>query len=345
MLIVTCADAGQSGAAGPRPRLPAEAGRCRAITVGASTVLVTEHGSDELARRIAALPGVRRVVHPVVGAPLASRGCVVEDSAVAVGPVRFGGGGFTVIAGPCAVEGRSRLRRIAGLVRACGASALRGGAYKPRTSPHAFQGVGQPGLRDLRDVGRGLGLPVVTEVVDVHTLPQVVEHADVVQVGTRNAQNFPLLREVGRAGCPVLLKRGFGCTVDEWLGAAEYVLAEGNDRVVLCERGIRTFEAATRFTLDLSAVAVLKHTSHLPVVVDPSHSTGHPELVRPMALAAAAAGADGLLVDVHDEPGQARCDGGQALRPEGFRALMADLVPVLHALGRPLVGPTAGRTP
>jgi 3-deoxy-7-phosphoheptulonate synthase len=216
---------------------------------------------------------------------------------------------------------------------------LRGGAYKPRTSPHSFQGSGPAGIELLADVGRRAGLPVVSEVVDPRDVEHVAQHVDLLQIGTRNAQNYALLTEVGRSGMPVLLKRGFGCTVDEWLGAAEYVLREGNGNVILCERGIRTFESSTRFTLDLAAVAVVKRRSHLPVVVDPSHGTGSRELVPDLALAAAAAGADGLLVDVHLNPAHTQCDGDQALSRDEFHHLMARLDALLRALGRDLWAP------
>jgi 3-deoxy-7-phosphoheptulonate synthase len=303
--------------------------------IGGRTVVLAE-GSGPLAERIRGTTGVAAVLTPQEGAPLARRDIFAEDTVVDVGGVRLGDGTLAVIAGPCAVESGTQLRAAAVGVRARGAVALRGGAYKPRTSPYAFQGLREPGLRLLSEVGQATGLPVVTEVVDVESLPLVCRHADLLQVGTRNAQNFSLLRAAGASGLPVLLKRGFGCTVEEWLQAAEYVLREGNGGVVLCERGIRSFENGTRFTLDLAAVPLVKQLSHLPVVVDPSHGTGRRHLVRPMALAATAAGADGLLLDIHPDPERAWCDAAQAIALDEFGAIMHDLGGMLGSLGRQL---------
>ncbi|MEY9873001.1 3-deoxy-7-phosphoheptulonate synthase [Streptacidiphilus sp. MAP12-33] len=278
-----------------------------------------------------------RAVTDHSGAPLTDREAVPPGSIVELGgSATVGGVDFALIAGPCAVESYEQLSASAAMARAGGAVALRGGAYKPRSSPYSFQGLGDQGLRIMAEVRAETGLPVVTEVVDAATVELVAEHADVLQIGTRNAQNFSLLKAVGQAGRPVLLKRGFGCTVGEWLQAAEYVLAAGNPDVVLCERGIRSFEPATRFTLDLSAVAVVKHLSHLPVIVDPSHGTGHRHLVKPLALAAAAVGADGLLVDIHPEPATALCDGDQALDRDRWFDLATALRDVLASLGRDL---------
>jgi 3-deoxy-7-phosphoheptulonate synthase len=223
-----------------------------------------------------------------------------------------------LIAGPCTVESREQLLDTAHVVKDAGAAMLRGGAYKPRTSPYAFQGLGQEGLRLLAEAKRETGLPIVTELMDVRDIEAVIEVADVVQIGARNMQNYTLLSEVGRTGVPVLLKRGLSATLEELLLAAEYVLKEGNEQVMLCERGIRTFETAYRYTLDLMAVPVLKQMSHLPVVVDPSHAAGKRDLVTPLSLAAAAAGADGIIVEVHPNPEEAICDGPQALRAEEF---------------------------
>jgi 3-deoxy-7-phosphoheptulonate synthase len=230
----------------------------------------------------------------------------------------IGGSELTIIAGPCAVESRSQTLETARIVRDAGATMLRGGAYKPRTSPYAFQGLGTEGLRLLAEAKAETGLPIVTEVVDLRDLEAVLEVADVVQVGARNMQNYALLTELGRAGCPVLLKRGLSATLDELLCSAEYVLKEGNEAVILCERGIRTFETAYRFTLDLMAVPVLKELTHLPVIVDPSHAAGRRDLVMPLSLAAAAAGADGIIVEVHPNPDQAICDGPQQLVADEF---------------------------
>ena len=243
---------------------------------------------------------------------------VAERSVVEVGEARIGGGSFGLIAGPCTVESREQTLEVARAVKGAGVAMLRGGAYKPRTSPYSFQGLGVEGLRLLQEAKELTGLPVVTEVMDVRDIPDVVEVADVVQVGARNMQNYTLLAELGRAGLPVLLKRGLSATLDELLMASEYVLKEGNERVILCERGIRTFETAYRFTLDLLAVPVLQERTHLPVVVDPSHAAGRRDLVEPMSLAAAAAGADGIIVEVHNDPDRAICDGPQALPTEAF---------------------------
>jgi 3-deoxy-7-phosphoheptulonate synthase len=231
---------------------------------------------------------------------------------------KVGGENFALIAGPCTVESREQTLETARVVRDAGATLLRGGAYKPRTSPYAFQGLGQEGLRLLAEAKAETGLPIVTELMDIGDLEPVLEVADVIQIGARNMQNYPLLAEIGRSGRPALLKRGLSSTLDELLMAAEYILKEGNPNVMLCERGIRTFETAYRFTLDLMAVPVLKDLSHLPVIVDPSHAAGRRDLVLPLSLAAAAVGADGIIVEVHPNPDEAICDGPQALRADGF---------------------------
>jgi 3-deoxy-7-phosphoheptulonate synthase len=241
-----------------------------------------------------------------------------ERTVVDVDGRRVGGDHFGLIAGPCTVEGRDQTLEVARVVAENGATMLRGGAYKPRTSPYAFQGLGVEGLRLLQEAKEETGLPIVTELMDVRDVADVVEVADVIQVGARNMQNYTLLSEIGRAGLPVLLKRGLSATLDELLMAAEYVLKEGNGNVMLCERGIRTFETSYRFTLDLLAVPVLRELTHLPVIVDPSHAAGRRDWVQPMSLAAAAAGADGIIVEVHNEPEEAICDGPQALPTEIF---------------------------
>jgi 3-deoxy-7-phosphoheptulonate synthase len=231
---------------------------------------------------------------------------------------KIGGDNFALIAGPCTVESRDQVLSTADVVNAAGATMFRGGAYKPRTSPYAFQGLGAEGLRLLQEAKERTGLPVVTELMDARDLPAVLEVADVIQIGARNMQNYSLLSEVGRSGCAVLIKRGLSSTLEELLMAAEYVLKEGNENVLLCERGIRTFETAYRFTLDLTAVPVLKELTHLPVIVDPSHAAGRRALVEPLSLAAAAVGADGIIVEVHPEPDAAICDGPQQLRNDAF---------------------------
>jgi 3-deoxy-7-phosphoheptulonate synthase len=255
---------------------------------------------------------------------------------VLVGSVEVGGPAFVVAAGPCAVESAAQLADAAAAVASSGAHLLRGGVFKPRTSPYAFQGLGEPGLALLERARARHSLGVVAEVLDTEQLAALIDHVDMLQVGARNMQNFTLLRALGKVRRPVLLKRGLAATFQEWLLAAEYLLDGGNEQVILCERGIRTFESATRNTLDLASVALAKARTHLPVMVDPSHATGNRELVIPMALAAAAAGADGLLVEVHPHPDEALCDGAQALTPELFEELMRRLTPVLSAVGRTL---------
>jgi 3-deoxy-7-phosphoheptulonate synthase len=262
-----------------------------------------------------------------------------EGTRVRVGAVEFGGPGFVVMAGPCAVEGSDQVERAAAAVAGSGAHVLRGGVFKPRTSPYAFQGMGEPGLRLLADAGRRHGLPIISEVMETSQLPFMEQHADILQIGARNMQNFGLLRALGKVRKPVLLKRGLSATLQEWLLAAEYILDGGNEQVMLCERGIRTFETELRNTLDLAAVAWAKQRTHLPVIVDPSHATGDPTLILPMSLAAAAAGADGLLIEVHPKPEQAMCDGHQALTPAGFETLMRRLPAVLDAVDRHLWRP------
>jgi 3-deoxy-7-phosphoheptulonate synthase len=264
-------------------------------------------------------PGVDRVVPILKPYKLASAQITHgERTVLDIGGRKVGGDNFALIAGPCTVETREQTLTTARVVRDAGATLLRGGAYKPRTSPYAFQGLGQDGLRLLAEAKAETGLPIVTELMDIGDLEPVLEVADVIQIGARNMQNYPLLAEVGRSGRPALLKRGLSSTLDELLMAAEYILKEGNPNVMLCERGIRTFETAYRFTLDLMAVPVLKELSHLPVIVDPSHAAGRRDLVLPLSLAAAAVGADGIIVEVHPNPDEAICDGPQALRAEDF---------------------------
>ena len=261
-----------------------------------------------------------------------------QPTVLDVGGRRIGGESFALIAGPCTVESREQTLETARVVRDAGATLLRGGAYKPRTSPYAFQGLGQEGLRLLAEAKAETGLPIVTELIDVHDVDAVLDVADVVQIGARNMQNYPLLAEVGRSGRPVLLKRGLSSTLDELLMAAEYILKEGNPNVILCERGIRTFETAYRFTLDLMAVPVLKERTHLPVIVDPSHAAGRRELVGPLSLAAAAVGADGIIVEVHPNPDEAICDGRQQLRADEFAEYAAALERAAALAGKTLAG-------
>jgi 3-deoxy-7-phosphoheptulonate synthase len=295
-----------------------------------------ERGEQHQLGHLEAVAGVDRVMPVLRSFKLAAREVRPEGSRVSVGGVEIGGRRIAVIAGPCAVESESQVEAAAAAVKAAGATLLRGGAFKPRTSPYSFQGMEDAGLKLLENAGRRVGLPVVTEIMDPHDIDLVAEHADMLQVGARNAQNFSLLRRLGKVKKPVLLKRGMSTRLEEFLMAAEYILSAGNPNVVLCERGIRTFETATRNTLDLTAVPLLKQWTHLPVVVDPSHGTGIWSLVAPMALAAVAAGADGLLIEVHPTPETALSDGPQQLRPERFAELMTALKAVAEAVGRRL---------
>ena len=267
---------------------------------------------------------------------LVSRELHPHDTIARIGTMALGGTGFRVIAGPCAVESRDQFLNTARAVKSAGAAALRGGAYKPRTSPYGFSGHGPEGLAILKEVGEEVGLPIITEVMDTADVEAVAEHADALQIGTRNMQNFALLRAAGQSGKPVVLKRGMSARIEELLLAAEYLLAAGNDQVVLVERGIRTFETATRNTLDLNAIPYIKRETHLPVIVDPSHGTGVRDFVAPMALAAAACGADGIMVEVHENPPAALSDGAQSLYPDQFEALMASLGDIVRAVGRSL---------
>jgi 3-deoxy-7-phosphoheptulonate synthase len=286
------------------------------------------------AEPLSALPGVEQVLPILKPFKLASREFRPGDTVVTVGSVRVGGGFMAMIAGPCAVESAEVLDGIAGEVKAAGANILRGGAFKPRTSPYSFQGLGEEGLKILRDTGDKHGMPVVTEVMDPRQVDLVSRYADMFQVGARNMQNFDLLREVGQTELPVLLKRGMSATVRDLIMSAEYILAEGNHRVVLCERGVRSFEDSTRNMLDMSAVPNVKGQSHLPIIVDPSHATGRPDLIPAMARAAVAAGADGVHVEVHSCPEKALSDGPQALLPAQFAELMKDIRRLAEVVGK-----------
>ena len=272
------------------------------------------------------LPGVREVIHVSKPYKLVSRDFHPKPTIVEAGGVKFGDGHPPVlIAGPCSVESEEQMLAAAREVKAHGAQMLRGGAFKPRTGPHSFQGLGVEGLKYLHQAGVAEGLPVITEVMRIEQLETICRYADVLQIGARNMQNFDLLKEVGRTGHPVLLKRGMCATIEEFLSAAEYILAEGNPRVILCERGIRTFEKATRNTLDLSVVPLIREMSHLPIIVDPSHATGRRNLVGPMAKAAIVVGAHGVMVEVHPDPDRALCDGAQSLTGDGFGKLVVEL--------------------
>jgi 3-deoxy-7-phosphoheptulonate synthase len=307
----------------------------RTVSWNDRTLLVThESPPSGIMTKLEAMGIAERFVLASHAAQLASLEFQNGKSAVKVGSAEIGGRRLAVVAGPCSVEGLDELLDIARVARRAGASLLRGGAFKPRTSPYEFQGLGELGLRMLSKARQETGLSVVTEVMEPGMVELVAKYADMLQIGSRNAQNFSLLKAVGESKLPVILKRGMMTTIDEWLEAAEYILLEGNPNVVLCERGIRTFERATRNTLDLSAVGVLKKRTHLPVLVDPSHATGSRDLVSPMAKAAVAAGADGLMIEVHPTPEKALSDADQQLNPEEFEDLMRELEPIAEAVGR-----------
>ncbi|MFH1824101.1 MAG: 3-deoxy-7-phosphoheptulonate synthase [Candidatus Firestonebacteria bacterium] len=283
---------------------------------------------------IETLPGVERVMSVLQPYKLVSKDFKAENTVVKVKDIEIGGNKIVVMAGPCSVESREMVIEIAKIVKEAGASILRGGAFKPRTSPYSFQGLGEQGLNYLAEARKITGLPIVTEVVDTRTVELVAKYADIIQIGARNMQNFELLKLVGEYKIPVLLKRGMMCTIKEWLMSAEYIMSRGNYNVILCERGIRTFEGSTRNTLDLSAVAVVKHLSHLPVIVDPSHGTGKWRWAIHMSKAAVAGGADGLMLEVHQKPEEALSDGDQSLLSEKFKKLMEELKPIAKAVGR-----------
>lgn len=280
------------------------------------------------------LDGVDKTVRITEKYKLVSRDFHPEDTIVDAGGVKIGGNEIVVMAGPCAVESVEQLREAASAVKACGAKFLRGGAFKPRTSPYDFQGLGEEGLKLLRTVADEFDLRVVTEIVDKDDIELFCKYADILQVGARNMQNFQMLKALGKCSKPVLLKRGLSATISEWLNAAEYIMSGGNEQVIFCERGIRTYETFTRNTLDLSAVAAVKELSHLPIVVDPSHGTGRWKMVAPMARAAIAAGADGLIIEVHPHPEKALSDGDQSLTPEAFRELMGNLGGIAKVMER-----------
>ena len=282
----------------------------------------------------AVLPGVESVTRVMKPYKLASREFKAEDSVVSISGIEIGGKRIVVMAGPCAVESEKQLMEAARVIKESGACILRGGAFKPRTSPFSFHGLEEAGLKLLAQAREQFGIPVVTEVVDPHDVGLVSKYADILQVGARNMQNFPLLTSIGKSKCPVVLKRGFSCTVTEWLTAADYLLAGGNNQVILCERGIRTFEDSARFSLDVCSIPVVKRFSHLPVIVDPSHAAGHYLLVPAVAKAAVAAGADGLLIEVHPNPKEALVDGLQSLTPSDFARLMEELGSIAKSVNR-----------
>ena len=308
------------------------------ISRGVERTIIGVIGEEDLLRvqPLEVFPGVEKVMPILAPYKLVSREFKPADTVVEVDGVKIGGKKLVVLAGPCAVENFELLLSIAKSVKKSGASILRGGAYKPRTSPYSFQGLGEEGLKFLAEAKKRTGMPVITELMDLRDLEIVERHADIIQIGARNMQNFDLLKEVGRSKKPVLLKRGMAATVKEWLLSAEYILQNGNFNVILCERGIRTFETETRFTLDINAVPLIKSLSHLPIVVDPSHGTGRWGMVPAMAKAAVAAGADGLIIEVHSKPEEALSDGPQSMLPDKFSKLMGDLKRVARAVDREL---------
>jgi 3-deoxy-7-phosphoheptulonate synthase len=311
------------------------------LIVGTNRTVIAAVGDERGKFRLQSLeslPHVEKVVPILQPFKLAGRETKDEDTIIEVpapdGPVQMGGKSFCVVAGPCSVENREQIIETAEAVKMCGANLLRGGAYKPRTSPYSFQGLEEEGLELLAEARAATGLPYVTEVMTIEQAEFVAQHADVLQIGARNMQNFGLLKAVGKVNKPVVLKRGMMSTINELLMSAEYIMSEGNKQVILCERGIRTFETETRNTFDISAIPVLKKLSHLPVFVDPSHATGHWDLVTPMAKAAVVAGADGLMIEVHPHPEDAYSDGSQSLKPKRFRQLMQEIKPLVELMGK-----------
>lgn len=309
------------------------------VILGVERTVVAAVGDEREKYRLTALeslPYVEQVVPILKPFKLAGREVKAESSVVECGNAKIGGKHFAVVGGPCSVETREQINESARVCKQYGAHMLRGGAYKPRTSPYSFQGLEEEGLKLLKEAGDAHGLPVVTEVITPENVELVASYADMLQIGARNMQNYGLLKAVGKVKNPVFLKRGMSATIQELLMCAEYILAEGNPNVILCERGIRTFETETRNTLDIQAVPVLKKYTHLPVVIDPSHSTGHWDLVTPMACAAVAAGADGIMVEVHPNPAEAMSDGPQSLKPEKFADLMERIKPLVEVMGKVL---------
>lgn len=306
------------------------------ISRGVERTIIGAIGEEDILRAqpLEVIPGVEKVMPVMSPYKLVSREFKPVKTVVSVGGVKIGGKDITVMAGPCSVENYDLLLNIAKAVKKAGAAILRGGAFKPRTSPYAFQGLGEEGLKYLHQAGKAVGMPVVTELMDIRDMELVERYSDMIQIGARNMQNFNLLKEAGLSRKPVLLKRGMMSTVKEWLMSAEYILSNGNFNVVLCERGIRTFEDATRFTMDISSIPVVKRLSHLPVIADPSHATGAWGLVSPVAKAAVACGCDGLIVEVHTNPEEALSDGNQSLMPARFNAMMQELKKIARAVER-----------
>ncbi|MEC4677886.1 MAG: 3-deoxy-7-phosphoheptulonate synthase [Nitrospirota bacterium] len=315
-----------------------DAGLSPHVLIGKERTVIAVIGDERKLQQqtLSAIPGVEKALPILSPYKLVSREFKKEDTIIDVDGVKIGGGQVVMMAGPCSVETQDLLSGIASEVKAAGARILRGGAFKPRTSPYSFQGLGEEGLKFLAAAKKQTGLPVITEIMDPRDMPMIIKHADIIQIGARNMQNFRLLSEAGKQNKPVMLKRGLSATIKEFLLSAEYILSEGNDQVMLCERGIRTFETATRNTLDLSAIPVLKKLTHLPIIVDPSHAVGKTSLIPAMAKAAIAAGADGLMIEVHSNPMEAFCDGDQAMLPHDFKSLVVDLKRVAAAVDRSL---------
>ncbi len=333
IILKSGADANLIDAVAARVR---ELGLTPHISQGEYRTIIGAIGEEkpELVQLLEEITGVERVVQIMKPYKLASRDYHPDDSVFDIGGVKVGAGFVTIMAGPCAIENEQLFIDVGKAVKAAGAGILRGGAYKPRTSPYAFQGLGKDGLKILRVVADQLKMPVVTEVMDPRDVDLVGQYADIIQIGARNMQNYNLLQEVGKTKKPVFLKRGLAAPIKEWLMSAEYILAEGNEKVILCERGIRTFSDETRFTLDISAIPVIKEASHLPIFVDPSHAAGRRDLVPSLTLAAIAAGADGVMIEVHSCPDKAKCDGPQAMFPEKFQDLMQMVRTFASAMGK-----------
>ena len=343
MIVVMKVDSGQKEIDDILKRL-AEEGLTGHLSKGMERTVIGVVGQayPELRDMLELLPGVAEVIPITKPYKLSSREFQPQDTVIKVGDLAIGGEELVVIAGPCAVESEDQVLETARAVKAAGANILRGGAFKPSTSPYGFRGLGEEGLKILAQAREETGLPIITEVLGPKEVDLVLRYADILQVGARNMQNFVLLDEVGKANKPVMLKRGMSATIQEWLLSAEYILSQGNRQLMLCERGIRTFETYTRNTMDISAIPIIEKVSHLPIIADPSHSTGKWYLVAPLALAAVAAGADGLMIEVHPSPDHALKDGAQSLTFDNFQRLMAQLVGVVASLGRKMAGGTNG---
>ena len=343
MIVVMKVDSGQKEIDDILKRL-AEHGLTGHLSKGVERTVIGVVGQTypELRDMLELLPGVEDVIPITKPYKLSSREFQSQDTVIRIGDLTIGSGELVVMAGPCAVESEEQVVETARAVKAAGANILRGGAFKPSTSPYAFRGLGEEGLKILAQAREETGMPIITEVLTPEDVGLVLRYADILQVGARNMQNFVLLDEVGKAGKPVMLKRGMSATIQEWLLSAEYILSQGNRQLMLCERGIRTFETYTRNTMDVSAIPIIEKVSHLPIIADPSHGTGKWYLVAPLALAAVAAGADGVMIEVHPSPDYALKDGPQSLTFDNFQRLMAQLVSVVASMGRKMVGGTNG---